>query len=98
MTAVHFRVLPQVVRSRELGLLMLLNIVYGIANGPDVLGVLVLDLEVELLLHGHDHFDEIERIRVQVTDELGTLDNLVRLNAEPFRHDPLNPLQYGSQT
>lgn len=77
---------------------MLLNVFYGIANGADVFGVLVLDLEVELLLHRHDNLDKIERVGVEIPNELGTLDNLIRLDAEPLGDDPLNPLQIRSQT
>ena len=47
-----------------------------------MLGLVVFDLEVEFLLHRHDHFDEIEGIGIQVRDEFGIHRHLVFINPE----------------
>ncbi len=72
---------------------MLLNVFYRIAHGADVLGILVLDLKVEFLLHRHDDLDEIKRIRVQIADELGAFDDLIGIDAESLDGDRLYPLE-----
>ena len=88
-----FRVLPMVVRSRELGLSMLLDVFYRIANGANVLGIFVLDLKVEFLLHRHDDLYEIERIGVEVANEFGGLDHLVGIHAEALNCNCLDSFE-----
>src|SRR5215207_863268 len=62
---------------------MLVNILHRIGDGADILSILVLDLEVELLLHCHDDFDEVQRIGIEIADELGVHRYLVFVDAEP---------------
>ena len=49
---------------------VLLDVLDGVADGDDLLGVLVRDLDVELLLEGHHQLDRVERVGAQVLDEL----------------------------
>ena len=72
---------------------MLLDVFYRIANGANVLGILVLDLKVEFLLHRHDDLNEIKRIRVQVADELRALDDLIGIDAKPLDGNRLYSLE-----
>src|SRR5215204_3060015 len=72
---------------------MLVDILHRIRDGADVLGILVLDLEVEFLLHRHDDFDQIERIGVQIADELGVHCHFVFVDAEPVGDNYANALK-----
>ncbi len=72
---------------------MLLNVFYRIANGANVLGILVLDLKVEFLFHRHDDLNEIKRIRIQIADELGALDNLFAIDAQSLDCNRLYSLE-----
>lgn len=47
---------------------MLLDVVDGVANGSDLLSVLVGDLDIECLLELHDQLNGIERIGTQVVN------------------------------
>lgn len=49
----------------------------------DVVGVLVGDLNAELLLDGHDHLDGIERVEAEVVGEVGGGLDLVQLASLP---------------
>ena len=72
---------------------MLLNVFYRIANGANVLGIFVLDLKVEFLLHRHDDLNEIKRIGVQITDELSAFNNLIGIDAKSLHGDRLYSLE-----
>lgn len=78
--------------KRELSFGVLVDVLDSVANRANLLGVLVLDLDVELLLHRHDDLDEVERVGIKVADELGTRDNFFRVDAEAVRHDILYTL------
>jgi hypothetical protein len=94
-------VLSQVVRvhfhSRDLGLLMLVDVGHGVADGADLLRVLVLDLEIEFLLERHDDLNEVQRVRVEIADELGFGDHLFIVDPETLSDDALNSLKYSCQ-
>src|SRR5215217_4974388 len=72
---------------------VLVDVLHRIRDGTDVFGILILDLEVELLLHRHDHFDQIERIGVEIADELGVHRYFVFVDAEPVGDDHTNALK-----
>jgi hypothetical protein len=84
-------------RIRILGCGTLLNVVYRITDSSDLLGVLVLDLKVELLLHRHYDLNEIQRVGIQVANELGFRDNLFGVDAKTIGDDILNTLKSCSQ-
>src|SRR5262245_61291613 len=46
------------------------DVVDDLLDGGQLLGVLVRDLEGELLLERHDELDDVERIRAEVVDEM----------------------------
>src|SRR5215208_2241184 len=72
---------------------VLVDILHRIRDGANVFGILILDLEVELLLHRHDDFDQIERIGVEIADELGVHRYFVFVNTEPVGDDHANALK-----
>src|SRR5437667_12485337 len=59
---------------------VVLDVLDGVADGHDLLGVLVRDLEVEVLLQGHDELDGIEGVRARVFDALPGRTAAVRLH------------------
>ena len=65
--------------STRLG--VLLDVLDGVADGHDLLGFFVGDLDVEVLLQGHDELDRIEGVGAQVLDEL-------RVGVDVFLVDP----------
>src|SRR5690242_1061328 len=71
-------------------LLVRVDVVDRVLDGLDVLGLLVGDLDLELLLHRHDELDDVERVRAEVLDEArGDLDLLLR-DAELLSDDALD--------
>src|SRR5829696_1111098 len=72
---------------------MLVDILHRIRDGPDIFGILILDLEVELLLHRHDDLDQIERIGIEIADELGVHRYFVFVDAESVGDDYTNALK-----
>src|SRR5829696_2124818 len=72
---------------------VLVDILHRIGDGADILSILILDLEVELLLHRHDDFNQVERIGVQIADELGVHRYFVFVDAEPVGDDYANSLK-----
>src|SRR5207302_8029388 len=56
----------------------LVDVVDGLVDGGDLLGILVRDFDLELLLEGHHQLDRVERIRSQVVDERGIVRRRLR--------------------
>src|SRR5438552_2385334 len=65
----------------------LVDVVDGLVDGGDLLGILVRDFDLELLLEGHHQLDRVERIRSQVVDERGIVRYLFLLHAQLFGND-----------
>src|SRR5437588_9035980 len=74
-------------------LLVRRDVVDGLADGLNLLGVLVGDLDAELVLELHDQLDEIERVGVEVLLEGGLLRDLALVDAELFGQDFLDSLE-----
>src|SRR5919201_710671 len=74
-------------------LLMRGDVVDRLANGLDLLRVLVRDLDPELILQLHDQLDQVERVGVEVLLEGGLLGDLALLDAEMLGQDVLDPLE-----
>src|SRR5688572_31522907 len=85
-------VYPRLITDRTLPA-VLVDILHRIGDSADILGIFVLDLEVELLLHRHDDFDQIERIGDEIADELGVHRYFVFVDAEPVGDDHANALK-----
>src|SRR5215212_7151861 len=68
--------------SPRVGLLVGGDVVDRLADGLNLLGVLVGDLDPELILELHDQLDEIERVGVEVLLEGGLLRDLALVDAE----------------
>ena len=47
--------------------------VHSVANGLDLLSLVVLDLDVKLLLKLHDQLHGVERVSTQVQGEIGLI-------------------------
>src|SRR5512141_3415584 len=65
-----------------------------VVDGLDLLGLLVGDLDPELLLHLHHQFHDVEGVRPQVVDERRRVGDLVHVAFQLLRHDLANPLFY----
>src|SRR5690242_17247703 len=75
-----------------------LDVVRRVLDGLDALGVLLGDLELELLLEGEDELDDGERVGLEIVDERGLrpellggdlellADDLLDLGFDGFRH------------
>src|SRR5690606_27849594 len=79
-------------RSRWRNALLLVrgDVVDGVADGLDVLGLLVGDLDLELLLHRHHQLDDVEAVGAEILDERGLELDLVLADAELLRDDGPN--------
>src|SRR5665811_1153825 len=66
----------------------------GIADGLDLGGLCVADLDVELLFHGHHELDQVEGIGLEVFLEAGFHGDLVFVDAEGLDEDPLDVLEH----
>src|SRR5438270_9633688 len=69
------------------------DVVDRLANGLDLLGILVGDLDPELVLQLHDQLHEIERVGVQILLEGRFLRDLALLDSELLGQDVLDPLE-----
>src|SRR5271154_713100 len=63
-----------------------------VADGDDRLGLVVWNLDAELLFECHHQLYGVERVGAQIVDEIGAVDDLVRLHAEVLDDDLLHPL------
>src|SRR2546427_1646124 len=76
-----------------LGLLrVLLDVVDGFFHPRDLLGVLVGDLDAELLLEGHDQLDGVEAVGAEVVDERSLRRHEVLLDPELVDDDLLHAI------
>jgi hypothetical protein len=55
------------------------DVLHRVADGLDLLGVLVGDRDLELVLELHHEFDRVERVRAEVVDERRLRRDLVGL-------------------
>src|SRR4249919_3968362 len=74
-------------------LLVARDVVDGLSDGGDALGILVGDLDPELILELHDQLDEIERIGVEILLERRRLDDVGLLDAELLHQNHLYSLE-----
>src|SRR5438105_9624881 len=74
-------------------LLVRRDVVDSLPDGRDLLGVLVRDLDPELVLELHDQLDEVERVRVEVVLERCLFGDLILFDAELFRQNALDLLE-----
>src|SRR5207244_6113507 len=70
------------------------DVVDGLADGLDLLCVLVRDLDPELILELHDQLDEIERVGVEILGEGRLLRDLALVDAELLGQHFLDPLEH----
>src|SRR2546425_8179319 len=79
-------------RRGSTALRVVLDVLDRVADGHDLLGVLVRDLDVEMLLEGHDELHRVERVGSQVFDELRRGGDVVLLHPELLHDDLLHLL------
>src|SRR5437763_6921364 len=77
----------------DCGLLVRGDVVDGLADGRDLLSVLVRDLDAELILELHDQLDEIERVGIEVLLERRLFGDLVLVDAELLGENFLDSLE-----
>src|SRR5437899_5528279 len=70
--------------------LVLVDEVHRVLDGLDVLRLLIRDLHLELLFHGHHQLDDVEGVGAEVLDEGGLRFDLVLAHAELLRDDALD--------
>src|SRR5579864_85875 len=63
------------------------HVIPGLADGTQFLRVLVRDLHAVLLFEGHDQFDQVEGVRLQVFGEGGFRRYLLDVNTKLLRDD-----------
>src|SRR5438270_12356430 len=73
-------------------LLVRRDVVDGLADGLDLLRVLVRDLDPELVLELHDQLDEVEGVGIEVFLEGSLLRDVRLFDAELLGEDLLDPL------
>src|SRR5919109_114777 len=84
---------PRPVTTTRRGLTALgvvLDVLDGVAHRHDLLGILVGDLDVEVLLQGHDELDGVEGVGAQIFDELRGRSDVVLLHPELLDDDLLH--------
>src|SRR5262245_4095451 len=77
-------------RRGSTGLRVVLDVLNSVADRHDLFGVIVRDLDVEVLLQGHDELDGVEGIGAQVFDELRGRSDVVFLHSELLDDDLLH--------
>src|SRR5688500_12492755 len=76
----------------SLGVGAILDVVDGLLDGGDLLGLSVRDLGVELLFERHHELDGVERVGAQVVDEGRFVLDLGLVHAELLGNDFSDPL------
>src|SRR5215468_1166590 len=76
----------------SVGLELLPEVGDDVAEGLELLGVVLGDLDSELLLHRHHELDEVERIGPEVVGERRLRVDVVPAHAELLDHDLRHPL------
>src|SRR5581483_5409760 len=79
-------------RGRSPRLLVRSDVVDSLADGLDLLRVLVRDLDPELVLELHDQLDEVEGVGVEILLEGSLLRDVRLVDAELLGEDLLDPL------
>ena len=64
-----------------------LDVLDGFLHAGDLLGVLVGNLDAELLFEGHHELDRVERVRAQVVDERGVDGDFLLVDSELLDDD-----------
>src|SRR5512137_241712 len=85
------RAQPSPGRSR---LLVCDDVVDSLADGRDLLRVVVRDLDAELILELHDQLHQVERVGVEILLERGLLRELAVVDPELLAEDGLDALGY----
>src|SRR5687768_15727702 len=73
---------------------IVLDVVHRLAHVADLLGLLVRDLDAELLLEGHHELDDVQRVCSQVIGEAGLQRDLVLVDAQLLNDNALDPFRY----
>src|SRR6188474_2393755 len=73
-------------------LLVPVDVVDGLPDGLDLLGVFVRDLDPELVLELHDQLDEVEGVGVEILLEVRLIVDLALLHPELLAQDLLHAL------
>src|SRR5688572_20715674 len=66
---------------------MPLDVVDGLADGLDLFGLLIGDREFELVLELHDEFYGVQRVGVEVVDEMGLARDLALVDTHLLADD-----------
>src|SRR5581483_6760424 len=97
---------PMPVTTTRRGLVMTLLFGFGVRldvlhrflHPRDLLGVLVGNLDAELLLEGHDELDGVERVGTQIVDKRGVRRHFLLVDSELLHDDALHFVGYGHKS
>src|SRR5688572_3665011 len=83
-----------VTTARRVNLLpdLLVQVIHGVADGAQLLRILVGNVDVELLLEGHDQLDGVQTVRAEVLHEARLAGQLLALHAQLLDDDVLDLL------
>src|ERR1700691_1031850 len=70
----------------------LVDVINRLVDGRDLLGILIRDLDLELLFQSHHQLDRIQRVRSQIINERGIVGDLLLLDAQLLGNDCLDLL------
>src|SRR5258708_18713386 len=83
--------------GKESGLAAALgDVVDGLVDGCDLLGILIRDFDFELLFEGHHQLDGVEGIGAQVIDERSLVRDLLLLDPQLLGNDGFDLLLDGA--
>src|SRR5690349_10050252 len=71
---------------------LLVEVVHGVTDGAELLGVLVGDVDVELLLERHHELHRVQAVGAEVLHEAGLAGELLTLDAQLLDDDVLDLL------
>ena len=74
---------------------VVVDVVDGLLDGRDLLGLFVRDVAFEFFFERHHEFHRVERAGTQVVDEGRFRLDVGLIHTELFRDDPLDTLFYG---
>ena len=63
------------------------DVLDGVGDGLDLLGIVIRDVKDELLLEGHDDLNDVKGVETEVIDEVGLVGNLASVNLLEVLHD-----------
>ena len=77
------------------GLNVSFDIIADIPEGMKLVQILVWDIDAEILLHRHNHFDNIERIGAEIVGDIGEFTDIIRVAPKLIHNNIPDSIFYG---